>query len=53
MRFLGLASMLDPPRVGVSDAIEKCKSAGLRVIMITGDHPLTAKAIAKSVGCYF
>ena len=50
MRFIGLVSMLDPPRVGVSDAVDKCKTAGIRVIMITGDHPLTAKAIAKSVG---
>ncbi|CAF0971223.1 unnamed protein product [Brachionus calyciflorus] len=50
MRFIGLISMIDPPRAGVSDAVDKCKTAGIRVIMITGDHPLTAKAIAKSVG---
>lgn len=50
MRFLGLISMIDPPRSGVSDAVEKCKTAGIRVMMITGDHPQTAKAIAKAVG---
>ena len=50
MRFIGLVSMIDPPRPGVADAVDKCKTAGIRVIMVTGDHPLTAKAIAKSVG---
>ena len=50
MRFLGLMSIIDPPRPGVSEAVEKCKMAGIRVVMITGDHSLTAKAIAKSVG---
>ena len=49
-RFLGLISMLDPPRASVPDAVAKCRSAGIKVIMITGDHPTTAKAIAKSVG---
>ena len=48
--FLGLVSMVDPPRPGVPDAIAKCRSAGIKVIMITGDHPSTAKAMAKSVG---
>lgn len=49
-RFLGLISMIDPPRAAVPDAVAKCRSAGIRVIMVTGDHPITAKAIAKSVG---
>ena len=50
MRFIGLMSMIDPPRPGVPDAVAKCRSAGIRVIMVTGDHPTTATAIAKSVG---
>ncbi|XP_050440874.1 sodium/potassium-transporting ATPase subunit alpha isoform X2 [Adelges cooleyi] len=50
MRFVGLMSMIDPPRAAVPDAIAKCRSAGIKVIMITGDHPITSKAIAKSVG---
>ena len=50
LRFLGLMSMIDPPRAAVPDAVAKCRSAGIRVIMVTGDHPITAKAIAKSVG---
>ncbi|XP_069805126.1 potassium-transporting ATPase alpha chain 2 isoform X2 [Dendropsophus ebraccatus] len=48
--FVGLASMIDPPRSTVPDAVSKCRSAGIKVIMVTGDHPITAKAIAKSVG---
>ncbi|CAJ1087527.1 sodium/potassium-transporting ATPase subunit alpha-1 [Xyrichtys novacula] len=48
--FIGLMSMIDPPRAGVPDAVGKCKSAGIKVIMVTGDHPITAKAIAKGVG---
>ncbi|XP_069470205.1 potassium-transporting ATPase alpha chain 2-like [Ambystoma mexicanum] len=48
--FVGLMSMIDPPRSTVPDAIAKCRSAGIKVIMVTGDHPITAKAIAKSVG---
>nr|AFU25689.1 Na+,K+ ATPase alpha-subunit 1A [Oncopeltus fasciatus]CAH1755606.1 Na,K-ATPase alpha 1A [Oncopeltus fasciatus] len=50
MRFVGLISMIDPPRAAVPDAVAKCRSAGIKVIMVTGDHPITAKAIAKSVG---
>lgn len=42
--------MMDPPRPSVPDAVSKCKTAGIRVIMVTGDHPLTAAAIAKQVG---
>jgi len=43
-------SMIDPPRAAVPDAVAKCRSAGIKVVMVTGDHPITAKAIAKSVG---
>ena len=50
MRFLGIISMIDPPRAAVPDAVAKCRSAGIKVIMVTGDHPITAKAIARSVG---
>ena len=48
--FVGLVSMIDPPRAAVPDAVSKCRSAGIKVIMVTGDHPITAKAIARSVG---
>ncbi|XP_067108670.1 sodium/potassium-transporting ATPase subunit alpha-2 [Osmerus mordax] len=50
MCFLGLISMIDPPRAAVPDAVGKCRSAGIKVVMVTGDHPITAKAIAKGVG---
>merc|ERR1712123_326496 len=50
LRFNGLMSMIDPPRAAVPDAVNKCRSAGIKVIMVTGDHPITAKAIAKCVG---
>ena len=50
LRFIGLMSLIDPPRAAVPDAVTKCRSAGIKVIMVTGDHPITAKAIAKSVG---
>lgn len=43
-------SMIDPPRAAVPDAVSKCRSAGIKVIMVTGDHPITAKAIARGVG---
>uniref|UniRef100_A0A672RYH0 Sodium/potassium-transporting ATPase subunit alpha n=1 Tax=Sinocyclocheilus grahami TaxID=75366 RepID=A0A672RYH0_SINGR len=48
--FVGLMSMIDPPRAAVPDAVAKCRSAGIKVIMVTGDHPITAKAIAMGVG---
>merc|ERR1712180_457091 len=50
LRFVGLMSMIDPPRAAVPDAVAKCRSAGIKVIMVTGDHPITAKAITRSVG---
>merc|ERR1712020_515493 len=50
LRFVGLISMIYPPRASVPDAVSKCRSAGIKVIMVTGDHPITAKAIARNVG---
>ncbi|MGH8122975.1 MAG: cation-translocating P-type ATPase [Rudaea sp.] len=49
-RFLGLIGFVDPPRPEVAAAIAECRSAGVRVIMLTGDHPATARAIAREVG---
>ncbi|KDO21245.1 hypothetical protein SPRG_13744 [Saprolegnia parasitica CBS 223.65] len=48
--FIGLMALIDPPRTEVPGAVAKCKSAGIKVIMVTGDHPITAKAIAHKVG---
>ncbi len=48
--FIGLMGMIDPPREEVIEAIARCKSAGIKVVMITGDNKLTAKAVGKYVG---
>ena len=50
LRFAGLVAMLDPPRPEVADAVARCHTAGIRILVITGDHPLTAAAIARRVG---
>jgi magnesium-transporting ATPase (P-type) len=50
LRLLGLAAMIDPPRDGAADAVAACHEAGVRVIMITGDHPRTARAIGVALG---
>jgi Ca2+-transporting ATPase len=48
--FIGLMGMIDPPRTEVMDSIRKCREAGIKVVMITGDHVATAKAIGKDLG---
>lgn len=50
LTFVGLFSLIDPPREGVPEAVAKCKRARIKVFMVTGDHPITAQAIAKQVG---
>jgi len=50
LTYIGIGALIDPPRKQVPPAVEKCKSAGIKVVMVTGDHPATAKAIAKEVG---
>ncbi|EDQ92755.1 uncharacterized protein MONBRDRAFT_35405 [Monosiga brevicollis MX1] len=51
--YVGLTALIDPPRPAVPGAVAKCRSAGIKVIMVTGDHPITASAIAKQVGIIF
>lgn len=50
LTFLGLISMMDPPRVESKDAVAECIKAGIKPIMISGDHKVTAAAIAKRIG---
>lgn len=50
MTFMGLLGMIDPPRPEARDAIRTCEKAGIKVVMITGDHPITAEAVARELG---
>ena len=50
--FVGLQAMIDPPREEVKEAVVKCKTAGIEIVLITGDHKLTAVAIAKELGLF-
>ncbi len=50
MTLLGLVAMMDPPRAEARGAVQTCQAAGIRPVMITGDHPLTASTVAKEIG---
>ncbi|MFW9940832.1 MAG: cation-translocating P-type ATPase [Candidatus Thorarchaeota archaeon] len=52
LTFLGFVSIMDPPRIGVKKSIEECQSGDIKIIMITGDHPATAKTIATQMEIY-
>ncbi|KAJ3062448.1 hypothetical protein HDU98_001690 [Podochytrium sp. JEL0797] len=49
LTFLGIVSLEDPPKHGVREAVGKCRAGGIRVMMVTGDHPLTAEAIGRKI----
>jgi sodium/potassium-transporting ATPase subunit alpha len=51
--FMGLVSLEDPPKHGVREAIGQCRQAGVKVMMVTGDHPLTAEVLQKSTRIIF
>jgi Ca2+-transporting ATPase len=50
LQFLGLIGLADPLRAGIPEAVRQCRSAGIRIIMVTGDYPVTARAIARAAG---
>ena len=52
LTFLGVVGMIDPPRIEVAAAVQSCRQAGIRTIMITGDHQITARAIARELDIY-
>ncbi|MEQ8846667.1 cation-transporting P-type ATPase [Botrimarina sp.] len=52
LTFLGLTGLLDPPRSDAQDAIAECRKAGMRVVMVTGDQPTTARAIGEQIGVF-
>ena len=50
LTFLGLVAMMDPPRPGVTEAVQRCHEAGIRIVMVTGDYSVTAESIARQLG---
>ncbi len=50
--FVGMVAIMDPPRETTAGAIANCRSAGIKVFMVTGDHPSTAAAIAREIGLF-
>jgi Ca2+-transporting ATPase len=52
LNFLGFVSIMDPSRPGVKEAVRECRTGGVKVVMVTGDHPATAKTIASNMGIY-